>query len=235
MFLSLHARPRAEMGAEIGQKAPNLEVSEWVQGMPTNLDAEGDNVVLVEVFQVNCPGCFAYALPAAASIHERYRGEGVRVLGVATAFEDYDKNTPENLRLLLETGGVIGDTLKALDGTPVVKGGRLAYKIPFPVGLDRLERAAPGGPGDGAVMEFIRSQVPDFDSRPETYRAQVIAQVRDYLAGKEYSARTFETYGLRGTPSSILVDRKGVLRDVSFGQDAYGERMESMIKGLAAE
>ena len=28
----------------------------------------------------------------------------------ATAFEDFDKNTLENLKLLLETGEVIGDT-----------------------------------------------------------------------------------------------------------------------------
>ena len=28
---------------------------------------------------------------------------------------------------------------------------------------------------------------------------------------------TFETYGLQGTPSSILIDRLGILRKVSFG------------------
>ncbi len=36
------------------------------------------------------------------------------VLGLATAFEDYDKNTLDNLRLLLSTGDVIGDTLKTM-------------------------------------------------------------------------------------------------------------------------
>ena len=45
------------MVAKIGSKAPNLGVSKWVQGLPTNIDKEKDNVVLVEVFQVNCPGC----------------------------------------------------------------------------------------------------------------------------------------------------------------------------------
>ena len=45
------------MVATIGTKAPNLEVSTWVQGKPTNIDEKRGNVVLVEVFQVNCPGC----------------------------------------------------------------------------------------------------------------------------------------------------------------------------------
>ena len=51
------------MSAQIGKKAPNLKVSEWVQGNNTNLDQHNGNVVLVEVFQVNCPGCFMYGIP----------------------------------------------------------------------------------------------------------------------------------------------------------------------------
>ena len=38
------------MSAQIGKIAPNLKVSEWVQGNDTNLDQQRDNVVLVEVF-----------------------------------------------------------------------------------------------------------------------------------------------------------------------------------------
>ncbi|MFB5638293.1 MAG: TlpA family protein disulfide reductase, partial [Nitrosarchaeum sp.] len=51
------------MSAIIGQKAPNFAVSDWVQGAPTNFDQEKDHIVLVEVFQVNCPGCFMHAIP----------------------------------------------------------------------------------------------------------------------------------------------------------------------------
>ena len=58
------------MTAEIGQQAPNLNVSKWVQGLPTNFDKEKDNVVLVEVFQVNCPGCFMYGIPEAIDIYK---------------------------------------------------------------------------------------------------------------------------------------------------------------------
>ena len=102
------------MLAQTGQKAPNLKVSKWVQGMDTNLDKQGDNIVLVEVFQVNCPGCFMYGIPESIQIYNKYKSDGVSVLGMATAFEDYDKNTIENLELLLETGETIGETRKML-------------------------------------------------------------------------------------------------------------------------
>ena len=49
---------------------------------------------------------------------------------------------------------------------------------------------------------------------------------------KEFSAETFEMYSLQGTPSTILVDRKGVLRDVSFGQTV---NLESMVQKLLNE
>ena len=49
--------------AVIGEKAPNLKLGKWVQGMDTNFDKEGDNVKLAEVFQVNCPGCFMHSIP----------------------------------------------------------------------------------------------------------------------------------------------------------------------------
>ena len=86
------------MVATIGTKAPNLEVSKWVQGKPTNIDEERGNVVLVEVFQVNCPGCFLYSMPEAIDIYRKYRDKGLTVLGLATAFEDFDKNNLENLQ-----------------------------------------------------------------------------------------------------------------------------------------
>ena len=35
-------------------------------------------------------------------------------MGLATAFEDFDKNTLDNLKMLAETGEVIGETKTAL-------------------------------------------------------------------------------------------------------------------------
>jgi peroxiredoxin len=216
---------------KIGEKAPNLKVSQWVQGLPTNFDKEKDHIVLVEVFQVNCPGCFLYGIPKAINIYNKYHSEGVTVLGLATAFEDFDKNTIENLELLLKTGEVIGDTKEGLSQYGKLDDGKLSYKIPFPVGMDSLIKET-GDISEQRIMNFINKQIPDFGSQPEDYRNQIINRVKEYLKSKEYSAETFEEYSLNGTPSTIVVDRKGILRDVSFGQNG---QLEPLIQSLLNE
>ncbi len=220
------------MSAVIGEKAPNFGVSEWVQGAPTNFDQEKDHVVLLEVFQVNCPGCFMHAIPEAINIYNKYKDEGVRVLGLATAFEDFDKNTLENLKLLAETGEVIGETKSALAMYGQLKdGNKLNYKIPFPLGMDNLVKTS-GEISQEKIMQFIYPQIPEFDSQPEDYRNQIIQRVKDYMKSKEYSAETFEKFALQGTPSAIIVDRKGILRDVSFGQSNH---IDALIQTLINE
>ena len=212
------------MQAIVGQKAPNLKVSKWVQGLPTNIDKEKDRVVLVEVFQVNCPGCFLYGIPEAINIYKKYQKDGVTVLGIATAFEDFNKNTLENLELLLKTGEVIGETKSALSQYGQLSdGNKLPYKIPFPVAMDLLIKEN-GGITKERMLNFIYKQIPNFDSQPEDYKNQIFERVKQYLQSKEYTAETFEGYSLNGTPSTILVDRKGVLRDISFGQSGNIER-----------
>ena len=215
----------------IGEKAPNLKLGKWVQGMETNFDKEGDNVKLVEVFQVNCPGCFMYSMPEIINIYQKYKGDGLTVFGVATAFEDYDKNTLENLEMLLTTGEVVGDTKQALSQYGQLDDGKLQFKIPYPVAMDSLVKEA-GDPSREKMTACIKNQLPDFDSQPEEYKQQIFARVKDYFKAKEYSAETFEMYSLQGTPSTILVDRKGILRDVSFGQAAG---LDSMVQKLLNE
>ena len=220
------------MSAVIGEKVPNFAVSEWVQGAPTNFDKEEDHIVILEVFQVNCPGCFMHALPEAISIYNKFKDEGVRVIGLATAFEDFDKNTLDNLKMLAETGEVIGETKNALSMYEQLKdGNKLAYKIPFPLGMDNLTRTS-GEISQEKIMQFIYPQIPDFDSQPDEYKNQIIQRVKDHMKSKEYSAETFEKFVLQGTPSTIIVDRKGILRDVSFGQTGH---IESIIQKLLAE
>ena len=215
----------------IGEKAPNLKISKWVQGMDTNLDKEGDNVKLVEVFQVNCPGCFFYGIPEAINIYNKYKSEGLSVLGLATAFEDYDKNTLENLELLLTTGEVIGDTKQGLSQYNQLDSGKLQYKIPYPVAMDSLLKNNEE-PSQEKMNGFINNQIPNFDSQPQEYKDKIYERVKEYFKSKEFSAETFEMFSLQGTPSTILVDRKGILRDVSFGQNS---NLECMVKTLIGE
>ena len=213
------------MSVQIGQKAPNLKVSKWIQGMDTNLDKQNDHVVVVEVFQVNCPGCFMYGIPESIEIYNKYKSDGISVLGMATAFEDFDKNTLENLQLLLETGETIGETKKMLQQD------KIPYKIPYPVAMDSLIKQS-GEVAKEKMDSLIKNQIPNFDTQPENYKNQIYERVKDYFVSKEFSAETFEMYALQGTPSSILVDRKGILRDITFGQNGL---LESKIQTLLNE
>jgi len=215
----------------IGEKAPNLKLGKWVQGMDTNLDKEGDNVKLVEVFQVNCPGCFMHSIPEIINIYNKYKGDGLSVMGIATAFEDYDKNTLENLEMLLTTGEVVGDTKQALTQYGQLDNGKLQFKIPYPVAMDSLVKEG-GEVSMEKMTAFINQQIPNFESQPDDYKNQIYARVKEYYKSKEFTAETFEMYALQGTPSTILVDRKGILRDVSFGSTA---NLEAMVQKLLNE
>ena len=219
------------MSVQIGQKAPNLKVSKWVQGMDTNLDEQNDNIVVVEVFQVNCPGCFMYGIPESIEIYNKYKSEGVSVLGMATAFEDFDKNTLENLQLLLETGETVGETKKMLSQYGEAQGDKISYKIPYPIAMDSLIKQS-GEASKEKMDSLIKKQIPNFDEQPEDYRNQIYDRVKDYFVSKEFSAETFEMYALPGTPSSLLVDRKGILRDITFGQNGL---LEPKIQALLNE
>jgi peroxiredoxin len=211
------------MIAEIGIKAPNVKVSDWIQGLPTNVDKLFGNIVVIEVFQVNCPGCFLYGLPQAISLYEKYKDKDVRVIGIATAFEDYDKNTIENLKLLLTEGKVIGETFKALkQHGKLVNTDRLYYKIPFPVAMDRITKM-PQNISEDMIKDFIEIYFPDYKYSSEKEKADLFSKVKAYLSNKQYSAETFELYKLRGTPSSIIIDRDGILRYSFFGSEGYLE------------
>ena len=82
------------------------------------------------------------------------------------------------------------------------------------------------------MTAFINSQIPNFDSQPQEYKDKIYERVKEYFKSKEFSAETFEMFSLQGTPSTILVDRKGILRDVSFGQNP---NLESTIQKLISE
>ena len=213
-------------------KAPNLHVSEWVQGLPTNIDKNIGKVVLIEVFQVNCPGCFMYALPNAIEIYKNNSRDDVVVLGLATAFEDYDKNTLDNLKLLLTSGKVIGETFNALNQyRQLLDGDKLNYKIPFPVAMDVLRKNTQDFT-ENNVIDFIESNINNYNSYSEQDKKVLFERVKQYLKNKKYSALTFDEYKLQGTPSAILVDKKGNLRNVFFGANS---NLHGLVKQLVNE
>jgi hypothetical protein len=72
-------------------------------------------VVVIEAFQMLCPGCVAHGLPQAQRIHAAF-GRDLTVLGLHTVFEHHEAMRPVSLAAFLHE-----------------------YRIGFPVGVDAAE------------------------------------------------------------------------------------------------
>jgi len=205
----------------------------WVQGIEPPINELAGEVILIEVIQVNCPGCFVHALPEVIRLHQTYVDQGLKVFAIATAFEQFEHNTLNNLQRLLQHGEVQGEPLLQLGKAGFLDGDKLPYSIPFSIAMDKLVKNE-AGVSEEAVHRFIISQIPDFDQGEynNERRQAIFQQAESYLASKTYNALTFEMYQLQGTPSSILIDRNGILRQVTFGA---ANKLEADIQQLLIE
>lgn len=69
--------------------APALDVAGWVNGEPTSLADLRGRVVMLETFQMLCPGCVRYGLPLAQQVRRTFPLEDVAVIGLHTVFEHH--------------------------------------------------------------------------------------------------------------------------------------------------
>ncbi len=217
--------------AKLGEKAPLLQISVWVQGNPINLDQLAGRVVLIEVFQVNCPGCFLYSLPQAIIMHQKYYEKGLSVLGIATAFEDFDINTLGNLKLLVKENKVIGETLRVLKENKYLIDNQLPFHIPFPLAMDKITKPKEEITND-EIAVFIEQHVPDFIHQNKYQRKKIQQKVLSYMQSRLSTAETFKLYNLQGTPSHIVINKKGHLKACEFG---YFADLEWLISSLLME
>ena len=79
--------------------APELQITEWInnEGSITLQGLRG-KVVVLEAFQMLCPGCVAHGLPQAQRIYEMFSSDDVAVLGLHTVFEHHAAMTPVSLK-----------------------------------------------------------------------------------------------------------------------------------------
>jgi hypothetical protein len=202
--------------SQINELAPDLVIKEWVQGEPSNISLQKGKVIIVKVFQVNCPGCFSKGFPEMLDAIQKYNNKPVIFWGLATAFEDFQLNNIENLKKLISYGEVVGETLYTLGSQGMLENNRISYKIPFPVAWDKI---SPADPTNASIdtKNMIERDFPEFEKLPESTQNKILEQVMGYYRSKKFSAATFENYQLRGTPSTLMIDKKGVLRGKWFG------------------
>lgn len=94
--------------------APELSVSKWLNTKQSiNLAGLRGRVVVIEAFQMLCPGCVSHGLPQAQEIARTFSKDKVMVIGLHTVFEHHDAMGPTALKAFLHE-----------------------YRIGFPVGID---------------------------------------------------------------------------------------------------
>ena len=196
----------------------HLKTSEILQG-----DFKLNDLNLMLVFQVNCPGCFIHALPAANKIAENYQAKGLKVLGLSTAFEDFEHNTLDNTKRLLQDGTIVGETKKALN-----KAGQNKFpaKLQFDIAFDDLQKSDQLKMKE-QIDQFAQS-IPDYAGKNDVEKKLMQAQIKEYLSNKTMNAFTFDSNFLMGTPSWILFDRDFNILFEFFGHKEY-EAIEALL------
>lgn len=101
--------------------APEFEVSAWLNAAqaPT-LAALRGRVVAVVAFQMLCPGCVSHGIPQAKAIRQLFSDDEVAVLGLHSVFEHHAAMNRTALDAFVHE-----------------------YRIDFPVGIDRPDKAGP--------------------------------------------------------------------------------------------
>ena len=71
-------------------QAPAIIAEQWYNACQApNLNQLRGRVVVVEAFQMLCPGCVQHGLPQVQRIHDAFSREDVMVLGLHTVFEHH--------------------------------------------------------------------------------------------------------------------------------------------------
>jgi len=158
------------------------------------------NVLLV--FQVNCPGCFAYALPLANEIYKRYGDGGFKMLGLATAFEDFEYNSEQNAELLLKDGTLVGETKRYLEENGMSE---LPYSIDYLVAIDYpVENPREFyTPEDARRICMTKQGFENLSSDEQDNALTGIMRNIEVLGPSSY---TFTVNMMRGTPTWVVFD-----------------------------
>ncbi len=98
------------------QQAPALQTTAWFNtGKPLSLDQLRGKVVMIEAFQMLCPGCVSHGLPLAERVYSSFSHDDLAVIGLHSVFEHH-----------------------AVQGTQAALEAFLhEYKFSFPVAMDR--------------------------------------------------------------------------------------------------
>jgi len=145
--------------------APEFVISEWLNAAePVSLNRLRGRVVIIEAFQMLCPGCVSHGLPQAQRVRETFREADVAVIGLHSVFEHHNAQTPVALAAFLHE-----------------------YRIDFPVAVDQLGEDR-GLPRTMAAYGLQGTPTLVLIDRQGRRRAQHFGHVPDLRLGAEIMA-----------------------------------------------
>ena len=99
----------------IPRPAPPWQIDRWFNTpVPLTLESLRGKVIVLEAFQMLCPGCVSHGLPQAQRIAATFSPDQVAVIGLHSVFEHHPAMTPVSLEAFLHE-----------------------YRIGFPVAVDQ--------------------------------------------------------------------------------------------------
>jgi len=141
-----------------------LQVSQWFNAPPLTLADLRGRVVVLEAFQMLCPGCVSHALPQALEIAQTFSREQVAVIGLHSVFEHHAAMTPTSLAAFLHE-----------------------YRISFPVAVDAV---VAGSPIPATMQAYAMQGTPTtlLIDREGRLRLQHFGRLRDLAIGAQIMA-----------------------------------------------
>ncbi|MCP4997079.1 MAG: TlpA family protein disulfide reductase [Gammaproteobacteria bacterium] len=90
--------------------APPLEIAEWINGDAVTLEALQGKVVVIDFFQMWCPGCNRFSIPLVAHWEKLFADQiatgDLFILSIHTVFEGHEHQTTAKLKPYLVKKGI---------------------------------------------------------------------------------------------------------------------------------
>jgi len=93
----------------------------------------------------------------------------------------------------------------------------LGYSVPFPVAMDMISNKS-GNVSEQQIGALIDQHVSGFTNKSASEQQQIHQQAQAFLESRLFTPETFNLYQLKGTPSHLVIDKKGLLQASEFGQ-----------------
>ena len=103
------ALPAAATSLPVGTPAPEWDIAEWINSEPVRLSDLRGQVVVIDFFQLWCPGCRSFSIPLTKEWEKKYAAEiaeeRMKIVSIHTVFEGHSHQTAARLRKFVKKTG----------------------------------------------------------------------------------------------------------------------------------